>query len=150
MPIASIAQQEGEPPTCCSNPLLGWSADFLRCRRAGQETRVPEEIPILETEMALFSKDMIWILLGAALALLLWRRFTASRNKAMSGAMDVIQDDARAASDPVTGNKVDPTHAITTIFEGKTFFFESESSRTVFQQNPAKFAHQHRGHHGSC
>ncbi|MBP0662063.1 YHS domain-containing protein, partial [Mycobacterium tuberculosis] len=51
---------------------------------------------------------------------------------------------------PVTGNKVETAHAVTANFEGKTYFFESESSRTVFQQDPAKYVHQHHRHHGCC
>lgn len=96
------------------------------------------------------TQNSVWLLIAAALALLIWRRFMARPNSENRDATHTIQEYGQAEHDPVTGKKVDAAHAITANFEGKTFFFESESSRTVFQQNPERFAHQHHRHHGCC
>nr|WP_231908113.1 MULTISPECIES: hypothetical protein [Cupriavidus] len=44
---------------------------------------------------------------------------------------------------------METAHAITANFEGHTFFFESEASRTVFRQDPSRYIHRHH-HHGCC
>ncbi|KDP86367.1 hypothetical protein CF70_007815 [Cupriavidus sp. SK-3] len=96
------------------------------------------------------TQNSVWLLIAAALAFLMWRRFMARPNSEKRDVSYTSQASVHDAHDPVTGNKVDAAHAITANFEGKTFFFESESSRTVFQQNPERFAHQHHRHHGCC
>ncbi|MDF3883069.1 YHS domain-containing protein [Cupriavidus basilensis] len=96
------------------------------------------------------TQNSVWLLIAAALAFLMWRRFMARPNSEKRDVSYTNQASVHDAHDPVTGNKVDAAHAITANFEGKTFFFESESSRTVFQQNPERFAHQHHRHHGCC
>jgi YHS domain-containing protein len=52
--------------------------------------------------------------------------------------------------DPVNGHPVDATHALTTIFDGRTYYFESEQSRAEFNKDPQRFAGggMHRHHHG--
>ncbi|WP_245002050.1 YHS domain-containing protein [Cupriavidus pinatubonensis] len=39
---------------------------------------------------------------------------------------------------------------MTANFEGKTYFFESESSRAIFQQDPERYVHRHHRHHDCC
>ncbi|WP_230951680.1 YHS domain-containing protein [Burkholderia diffusa] len=53
--------------------------------------------------------------------------------------------------DPVNGQPVDQAHALTSIFDGQTYYFESEQSREEFNRDPQRFAHggTHR-HHGGC
>ena len=98
--------------------------------------------------MTWLSQNLIWIVLGGLVVVFLWRsQAIRSRGGEGAGMMHGAPD---ANSDPVTGNRVDPTHAITANFEGKTFYFESEQSRAVFQQNPSRFVHQHHRHHGGC
>jgi len=99
------------------------------------------------------SKDLTWLVL-AGLALVLFvalQRFASRRGDGQySVERDTTQAYGRTARDPVTGGNVDVTHAITANFEGKTYFFESENSRTVFQRDPARYAHQHHRHRGFC
>lgn len=57
--------------------------------------------------------------------------------------------DGAALRDPVNGHPVDRAHALTTIFDGRTYYFESEASRETFNQDPQRFAGGvHRRHHG--
>nr|WP_254606684.1 YHS domain-containing protein [Burkholderia contaminans] len=53
--------------------------------------------------------------------------------------------------DPVNGHPIDREHALTSIFDGRTYYFESEESRSVFNRNPQHFVggRVHR-HHGGC
>lgn len=95
------------------------------------------------------SQNLIWVVLGVVVAFMFWRS-RARQSRHHGDFASTSQGDSKGTTDPVTGNTVDPTHAITAIFEGRTFFFESENSRAVFQQNPSRFAHQHRQHHGCC
>lgn len=98
------------------------------------------------------SQNLSWLVLGGAalIALISWQRYTSRRTNQDSWKLHTMQEDIAAARDPVTDNKVETAHAVTANFEGKTYFFESESSRTVFQQDPAKYVHQHHRHHGCC
>lgn len=56
------------------------------------------------------------------------------------------------ARDPVNGHPVDQAHALTSIFDGQTYYFESEQSREEFNKDPQRFAGggMHRHHHGGC
>jgi YHS domain-containing protein len=47
--------------------------------------------------------------------------------------------------DPVNGLMVDPATALTTTYQGHTYYFSSEQSRKEFLQNPAKFAKKPKG-----
>ncbi|VWC92459.1 YHS domain-containing protein [Burkholderia contaminans] len=94
------------------------------------------------------TQNLIWIVVGVLLFAVFWRsRMRPSQREPEHHAM---HDESNALNDPVTGNKVDPAHAITAEYEGRTFLFESENSRNVFQQNPSHFVHQHHHHHGCC
>nr|WP_224002418.1 YHS domain-containing protein [Cupriavidus pinatubonensis] len=67
-----------------------------------------------------------------------------------SAELYTTQQYSPAADDPVTGDKVGIAHATPANFEGKTYFFESESSRAVFQQDPERYVHRHHRHHDCC
>lgn len=77
--------------------------------------------------MTWLSQNLIWIVLGGLVVVFLWRS-QAMRSRGGEGA-GMMHGAPDANSDPVTGNRVDPTHAITANFEGKTFYFESEQDR---------------------
>ncbi|VCJ27895.1 YHS domain-containing protein [Burkholderia pseudomallei] len=94
------------------------------------------------------TQNLIWIVLGVLIFSMFWRR--RMRSTQTDHGYHAIQDEPSTVNDPVTGNRVDPTHAITAEYEGRTYLFESENSRTVFQQNPSRFAHQRHHHHGCC
>lgn len=98
------------------------------------------------------SQNLTWLLLSgtALIALIAWQRFNSRRTKQDSGKLSTTQEYSSTIRDPVTGNKVDIAHAITANFEGLSFYFESEASRTVFQQDPARYIHRHHRHHGCC
>ncbi|WP_235679896.1 YHS domain-containing protein [Cupriavidus necator] len=83
-------------------------------------------------------------------ALVAWQRFTSPRTNQDGGQRSTTQQYSPTADDPVTGNKVGIAHAITANFEGKTYFFESESSRAIFQQDPERYVHRHHRHHDCC
>lgn len=94
------------------------------------------------------SQNITWLFLSGAavVALIAWQRFM-SRRTTQNGEIHTTQEYSPTSQDPVTGKKVDVAHAVTANFEGRTYFFESEASRTVFQQDPARFLHRH---HGCC
>ncbi len=96
------------------------------------------------------SQNLTWLLLsGAALiALIAWQRYMSRRENQSSAELYTTQQYSPTAHDPVTGNKVGIAHAITSNFEGKTYFFESVGSRAVFQQAPERYVHRHHRHHG--
>ncbi len=102
--------------------------------------------------MSWLSQNVTWLLLSAMgiVALIAWQRFTNRRTNQDSGQRYTTQEYNSTARDPVTGNKVETAHAITANFEGHTFFFESDASRTVFQQDPARYVQRHHRHHGCC
>uniref|UniRef100_UPI003F492E7C YHS domain-containing protein n=1 Tax=Cupriavidus yeoncheonensis TaxID=1462994 RepID=UPI003F492E7C len=86
--------------------------------------------------------------IGALIAL---QRFTSRRTNQDGGEQRyTTQEYSSTSRDPVTGNKVDTAHAITANFEGRTFFFESEASRKVFQEDPERYVHRHHRGHGCC
>jgi len=47
---------------------------------------------------------------------------------------------AGAALDPVTGNPVRTDRALTAVFDGRAYYFESEDSRKRFEAEPQKYA----------
>jgi len=101
--------------------------------------------------MNLLSQNLTWLLLCGAgiIALIAWQRFMSRRENQQRSELHTTQEYSPFAHDPVTGNKVGVAHAITANFEGKTYFFDSVSSRAVFQQDPARYIYRHhRGH--SC
>lgn len=92
------------------------------------------------------SQNLSWLLLGglAVIALIAWQRFISRRtNQESVQRRHTTQEYSPTARDPVTGKKVDVAHAITANFEGRTYFFESEASRTVFKQDPARYVYRH-------
>lgn len=56
--------------------------------------------------------------------------------------------DSFASHDPVNGHPIDRTQALTTIFNGRTYYFESEESRETFNRDPQRFAAETHRHHG--
>ncbi|VWC92169.1 YHS domain-containing protein [Burkholderia contaminans] len=50
-----------------------------------------------------------------------------------------VQDSKDLKRDPVSGNTVDPGKAITTVFNGKMFFFESETTCSLFRAHPERY-----------
>lgn len=102
--------------------------------------------------MNLLPQSLAWVLLSGAavIALVAWQRYVSRRENQNSAELYTTQKYSPTAHDPVTGIKVEIAHAITANFEGRTFFFESEASRTIFQQDPARYVHRHHRHHGCC
>jgi len=98
------------------------------------------------------SQNLTWLLLSgtAVVALIAWQRFMNHRTNQENGQLYTTQEYTPTARNPVTSNKVQIAHAITANFEGRTFFFESEASRMVFQQDPARYVYRHQRHHDSC
>jgi len=98
--------------------------------------------------MNLLSQNLTWLLLCAVgvIALIAWQRFSRRENHQRSEPQ-TTREYGPIAQDPVTGNKVGIAHAITANFEGKTYFFESVSSRAVFQ-DPARYIYRHQRGHG--
>ncbi|HHX4058147.1 TPA: YHS domain-containing protein [Burkholderia contaminans] len=94
------------------------------------------------------SQNLLWIVIVVVLFAMF--RLSGPRPSRREHDHRAMRDESSALNDPVTGNRVDPAHAIKAEYNGRTFFFESESSRTVFLQNPSRFVQQHHRHHGCC
>jgi len=102
--------------------------------------------------MSLLTQNLAWVLLSgvALIALVAWQRYMSRRENPNSSELHTTQEYSPTADDPVTGNRIGVAHATTANFEGKTYFFESESSRAVFQQDPERYTHRHHRHHDRC
>lgn len=98
------------------------------------------------------SQNLNWILLSGAglIALLAWQRVMNRQRRQGGENLPPAHRDDHTVRDPVTGKPVDMSHALTADFEGRSYFFESENSRAVFQQDPARYVHRHHRHHGCC
>ncbi|WP_244111971.1 hypothetical protein [Burkholderia diffusa] len=57
-----------------------------------------------------------------------------------------------ARRDPLNGHLLDESHALTSLFDRRTYYIESEQSRAEFNSDPQRFAghSEHRRHHGGC
>ena len=51
-----------------------------------------------------------------------------------------------AAVDPVSGEAVRTAHAVTSIYEGKIYYFASKENRERFEAAPQEHAHKAAGH----
>lgn len=51
-----------------------------------------------------------------------------------------------AAVDPVGGEAVRTAHAVTSVYEGKIYYFASKENRDRFEAAPQEFAHKSAGH----
>jgi YHS domain-containing protein len=60
------------------------------------------------------------------------------------------------AVDPVSGQEVLPSHAMTAAYQGRLYYFESDQTRHTFEQAPQQYvpnaaaASQERQRHGCC
>lgn len=97
------------------------------------------------------SQNWYWIAL-AAFVFLMMRR--GGMGCGMGGTRRAPHEhdsrDDGTPRDPVNGHMIDRDHALTTIFNGHTYYFESESSREEFNKDPQRFAGGIRRHHGGC
>ncbi|WP_235429562.1 YHS domain-containing protein [Paraburkholderia fungorum] len=102
--------------------------------------------------MQWLSSNWIWVLLAVGVFLMMRRGGMAC---GMGGHRHTSREqpatDDRSPHDPVSGLSVDGAHALTSIFDGQTYYFESEQSRAEFNKDPQRFARggTHR-HHGGC
>ncbi|TDR77839.1 YHS domain-containing protein [Paludibacterium purpuratum] len=100
--------------------------------------------------MQWLSQYGIWILL-AAFVLMSLRR--GGMGCGMGGHRHGHHGQAGGDSsvkDPVTGNPVDTRTALTSMHQGSRYWFESETSRARFEQNPGQFVGTHTHRHGGC
>ncbi|PMS19664.1 hypothetical protein C0Z18_12495 [Trinickia dabaoshanensis] len=110
--------------------------------------------------MQWFSQNWWWILLAVGVLFFLRRRAAGG---GMGGGMGCgmggrhsspeerhVHEDG-PERDPVNGHPVDRAHALSTIFDGRTYYFETEESRSEFNSDPQRFAATHIHHrHGGC
>lgn len=98
------------------------------------------------------SQNWYWIVLAVIVFLMMrqggmgcgmggGRRASSRRDSIHDGGSGELRD-------PVNGRPIDRAHALTTIFDGRTYYFESEGSREAFNQDPQRFAGGTRRHHG--
>lgn len=58
--------------------------------------------------------------------------------------------------DPVSGNTVDPASALTSVYQGQTYYFTSRENRESFEAEPERYAVEQpkqevpRKRHGGC
>ena len=100
--------------------------------------------------MQWLSQNGLWIL-ATVVVLLLMRR--GGMGCGMGGHHHGGHGQAgadSAAQDPVTGNPVDTRTALTSVHQGRQYWFESAASRARFEQEPGKFISTHAHRHGGC
>lgn len=103
--------------------------------------------------MQWLTSNWIWVLLAVGVVFLMMRR--GGMACGMGGhhtSREQPANEEGSPRDPVSGQSVDRAHALSSVFDGRTYYFESESSRAEFNKDPQRFARgggrQHRG--GCC
>ncbi|VCJ27955.1 YHS domain-containing protein [Burkholderia pseudomallei] len=102
--------------------------------------------------MQWLSQNWFWIVLALGVFLLMRRGgMSCGMGGYRRGPHEHRSQEAGLPHDPVNGRSVDATHALTSIFDGRTYYFESEESRAEFNREPQRYAGGgvHR-HHGGC
>jgi YHS domain-containing protein len=101
--------------------------------------------------MQWLSQNWFWIVIALGVFLMMRR---GAAGCGMGGHRHYREDRdpnrAGPSRDPVNGHPVDGTRALTSIFDGQTYYFDSEESRAEFNKDPQRYAmrHTHRHHHG--
>jgi len=101
--------------------------------------------------MRWLSQNWFWIVLALGVFLLMRRGGMGCgmgghrRRPDESGSRE-----SESPRDPVNGHSVDMTHALTTTFDGRTYYFESEETRAEFNRDPKSYPpiRSHRHHRG--
>ncbi|NOT18756.1 MAG: YHS domain-containing protein [Sideroxydans sp.] len=64
----------------------------------------------------------------------------------------VAQPQSESNIDPVSGNAVDPQIALTSVYQGRTYYFASRENRDRFEASPEQFAVKSKDKpgHGCC
>ena len=65
------------------------------------------------------------------------------RGVPMSGAGDA-QDEKYPQTDPVCGVRVNPREATSEVYEGRTYWFDSEECQRKFHENPSAYVPRER------
>lgn len=113
--------------------------------------------------MEWLSRNWVWVVLALGVFYMMRRGGMGSRMGGMGGmgghrhTSDGQQDqqipEDRTPRDPVNGHVLDTTKALSSVFDGTTYYFESEQSREEFNKDPQRFARddgtRHR-RHGGC
>ena len=101
-----------------------------------------------------------WVIVAAVVAL--WFLARAPRSHRHEHAMQHggAAPDTGAATDPVSGESVDTAHALSTVYNGRIYYFASAENRARFESAPKTFegaagsdAHARQSghhHHGGC
>ncbi|MBM6430541.1 YHS domain-containing protein [Burkholderia contaminans] len=93
--------------------------------------------------MAWILKNLIWIgLLVMGMLVILHHQIDLWRIGRGIFRRHHVQDSKDTQRDPVSGNVVDPEKALTIVFNGETFFFESETTCMQFRAHPERYASQ--------
>ncbi len=74
------------------------------------------------------------------------------RHHHVDSSDDVAQSQSKSNIDPVTGDAVDPKTALTSVFQGRTYYFASRENRDRFEASPEQFAvkSNDKSGHGCC
>lgn len=111
-----------------------------------------------ETIMDWLLQNWLWILLALG-AILLFRRgrhhglrgLGHGHHGRSGGAHDhsdhsVHPTNPETATDPVTHKDVSTEHAVTSVHQGRIYYFETPESRQQFETSPEKYAREELGH----
>jgi len=105
--------------------------------------------------MEWLSRNWVWIVLALGVFYMMRRGGMGGmggHRHASDGQQDQRIPEDRTPRDPVNGHALDTTHALTSVFDGTTYYFESEQSREEFNKDPQRFARDGSRHrrHGGC
>lgn len=122
-----------------------------------------------ELIMQWLSQYGIWILLAVGAYFLYSRRGQHRRggfgnDSRYDNSHGAASDGAAATSegtavDPVTGKSIPTSHAVTSYYQGRIFYFETPESRQRFEETPEKYANvaagisapsEHHHHRHGC
>jgi YHS domain-containing protein len=104
--------------------------------------------------MAWLEQNWISILLVIGVIFMMRRMGCGSsgtrRHHHSENSEGVAQPQSESNIDPVSGNAVDPQTALTSVYQGRTYYFASRENRDRFEASPAQFAVKSKDKPGHC
>ena len=102
------------------------------------------------------TQNWIWIVLGIGVLFLLRRtgcfggmshgQHGHGGDRQDHGDHSSHSTEVTTATDPVTGKEVPTAQAITCVYRGRVYYFETQESRQRFEASPEQYAREAAGH----
>src|SRR5581483_8827174 len=97
--------------------------------------------------MQWLTENWVWILFAVGIFLLMRRGGMGCGMGMQQHGMHGDSREEGEPHDPVSKRAVDPNKALSSVFRGTVYLFESQETRAQFEQNPEQYARQDTGQH---